>query len=65
METGNGISAGVLISLAVATAVLLGWLGVIDLPWNIVWPGVLLYGGIQMIRWVTGPSETEKPTRSR
>ena len=50
---------------AVATAVLLGWLGVIDLPWSIVWPGLLLYAGIQMIRWVTGPSETEKSARSR
>jgi len=40
---------------------LMGWLGVIDLPWNVVWPVVLLYAGIRMIRWVTAPTAARSP----
>lgn len=61
METGNGFSAGVLISLGGAAVILMGWLGVIDLPWSVVWPAVLLFAGIRMIRWVTAPSVARPP----
>jgi len=61
VETGNGVSAGVLISLGGAAVMLMGWLGVIDLPWNVVWPVVLLYAGVRMIRWVTSPTAARSP----
>jgi hypothetical protein len=55
------VRTGRILLITVGLALLLDAFHVIALPWALLWPLVLLIGGVAMIRWVTKPTQEAAP----
>ena len=57
MESQARVRTGRILLITVGLTLLLNAFHVIDLPWGLLWPLVLMVGGVAMIRWVTKPTK--------
>jgi hypothetical protein len=62
MESKLRVRTGRILLITVGLTLLLDALHVIALPWGLLWPVVLLIGGVAMIRWVTKPTPEARAT---
>jgi hypothetical protein len=51
------VRTGRILLITVGLTLLLNAFHVIELPWGLLWPLILLLGGVTMIRWVTKPEQ--------
>lgn len=62
MQSQSRVRTGRILLVLVGLALILDAFHVISLPWPMLWPVILLVGGIAMIRWVVRPG-TDGPAR--
>jgi len=65
MESRVRVRTGRILLITVGLALILNAFHVIELPWALLWPLVLLLGGVAMIRWVTKPEREPAPASAR
>lgn len=62
MQSQSRVRTGRILLVVFGLALMLDAFGVIQLPWHLLWPVILLVGGVAMIRWVARPSQ-DAPAR--